>query len=124
MPTFRCSNTRSGGLWSGGLDSKRGANRDQHSRDQRPRSGGLWSGGLDSKRGANRDQHSRDQRPRSGGLWSGGLDPKRGANRDQHSRDQRGCWFFKGWGIVIIPHRPNVLVVKQRLNTLKIIYHG
>ncbi|GJV19495.1 DExH-box ATP-dependent RNA helicase DExH12-like protein [Tanacetum coccineum] len=58
------------------------------------------------KKGANRDQHSRDQRARSGGLWSGGLDPKRGANRDQHSRDQRGRWFFKGWGIVMIPHRP------------------
>ncbi|GJS11097.1 putative F-box domain-containing protein [Tanacetum coccineum] len=42
------------------------------------------------KKGANRDQHSRDQRARSGGLWSGDLDPKRGANRDQHSRDQRG----------------------------------
>nr|GEZ91369.1 hypothetical protein [Tanacetum cinerariifolium] len=57
------------------------------------------------KKGANRDRHSRDQRARSGGLWSGGLDPKRGANRDQHRRDQRGRWFFKGWGIVIIPHR-------------------
>ncbi|GJT92684.1 putative reverse transcriptase domain-containing protein [Tanacetum coccineum] len=73
-PTFRGFNTRSGGLWSGGLDSKRGANR--------------------------------DQRALSGGLWSGGLDPKRGANRDQHSRDQRGRWFFKWWGIVMIPHRP------------------
>ncbi|GJZ38347.1 uncharacterized protein Tco_0584538, partial [Tanacetum coccineum] len=31
-------------------------------RNQRARSGGLWSGGLDLKRGANRDQHSRDQR--------------------------------------------------------------
>ncbi|GKB12405.1 serine-threonine/tyrosine-protein kinase catalytic domain-containing protein, partial [Tanacetum coccineum] len=57
--TFRGFNTRSGGLWSGGLDSKRGANR-----DQRALSGGLWSGGLDPKRGANRDQHSRDQRGR------------------------------------------------------------
>ncbi|GKA32414.1 hypothetical protein Tco_0718781 [Tanacetum coccineum] len=63
------------------------------------------------KKGANRDQHSRDQRARSGGLWSGGLDPKRGANRDQHSRDQRGCWFFKGWGIVMIPHRPSMGLV-------------
>nr|GEV31371.1 hypothetical protein [Tanacetum cinerariifolium] len=49
----------------------------------------------------------RGSNTRSGGLWSGGLDPKRGANRDQHSRDQRGRWFFKGWGIVMIPHRPN-----------------
>ncbi|GKC79314.1 hypothetical protein Tco_1130088 [Tanacetum coccineum] len=64
-PTFRGSNTRSGSLWSGGLDQKKkGANRDQHSRDQRAQSGGLWSGGLDPKRGANRDQHSRDQRGR------------------------------------------------------------
>ncbi|GJX11723.1 hypothetical protein Tco_0201582 [Tanacetum coccineum] len=47
-----------------------------------------WWLGL--KEGANRNQHSRDQRARSGGLWSGGLDPKRGANRDQHSREQRG----------------------------------
>ncbi|GJY13673.1 serine/arginine-rich splicing factor SC35-like protein [Tanacetum coccineum] len=38
-------------------------------------------------------------------LTECGLDPKRGANRDQHSRDQRGRWFFKGWGIVMIPHR-------------------
>nr|GEZ75998.1 hypothetical protein [Tanacetum cinerariifolium] len=75
-------------------------------RGSNTRSGGLWSGGLDSKRGANCDQHSRDQRARSGGLWSGGLDPKRGANHDQHSRDQRGRWFFKGWGIVMIPHQP------------------
>ncbi|GKA87793.1 hypothetical protein Tco_0809557 [Tanacetum coccineum] len=89
----------------------KGANRDQHSHDQRAQSGGLWSGGLDPKRGANRDQHSRDQRARSGGLWSGGLDPKRGANRDQHSRDQRGRWFFKGWGIVMIPHRPSMRLV-------------
>ncbi|GJZ04557.1 hypothetical protein Tco_0537832 [Tanacetum coccineum] len=83
-PTFRGSNTRSGGLWSGGLDSKRGVNRDQHSRDQR-----AWSDGL----------------------WSGGLDPKRGANRDQHSRDQRERLFFKGWGIVMIPHRPSMGLV-------------
>ncbi|GJR09857.1 hypothetical protein Tco_0792509 [Tanacetum coccineum] len=49
--TFRGSNTRSGGLWSGGLDlKKKGANR-----DQRARSGDLWSGGLDPDRGANRD---------------------------------------------------------------------
>nr|GEV55693.1 acyl transferase/acyl hydrolase/lysophospholipase [Tanacetum cinerariifolium] len=80
-------------------------------RGSNTRSGGLWSGGLDSKRGANRDQHSRDQRGRSGGLWSGGLDPKRGANRDQHSHDQRGRWFFKGWGIVMIPHGPRLCVV-------------
>ncbi|GJU23264.1 putative RNA-directed DNA polymerase, eukaryota, reverse transcriptase zinc-binding domain protein [Tanacetum coccineum] len=64
------------------------------------RSGGLWSGGLDSKRVPTVTNMS-------GGLWSGGLDPKRGANRDQHSRDQRGRWFFKGWGIVMIPHRPS-----------------
>ncbi|GKD53678.1 pentatricopeptide repeat-containing protein [Tanacetum coccineum] len=38
---------------------KKGANRDQHSRDQRARSGGLWSGGLDPKRGASRDQRGR-----------------------------------------------------------------
>ncbi|GKA80512.1 hypothetical protein Tco_0787204, partial [Tanacetum coccineum] len=69
--------------------------------------GGLWSSGLDpKKKGANCDQHSCDQRARSGGLWSGSLDLKRGVNRDQHSRDQRGRWFFKGWGIVMIPHRP------------------
>ncbi|GKC55016.1 hypothetical protein Tco_1077761 [Tanacetum coccineum] len=50
------SNTQSGGLWSGGLDlKKKGANRDQQSRDQRARSGDLWSGGLDPDRGANRD---------------------------------------------------------------------
>ncbi|GJX56708.1 hypothetical protein Tco_0286605, partial [Tanacetum coccineum] len=41
------------------LGLKEGANRDQHSRDQRAR-----SGGLDPKRGANRDQHSHDQRGR------------------------------------------------------------
>nr|GEY44702.1 ubiquitin-60S ribosomal protein L40 [Tanacetum cinerariifolium] len=64
-PIFRGSNTRSGGIWSGGLDSKKGANCDQHSRDQRARSDGLWSGGLDPKRGANRDQHCRDQRGNS-----------------------------------------------------------
>ncbi|GJW68243.1 hypothetical protein Tco_0122667, partial [Tanacetum coccineum] len=148
-PTFRGSNTRSGGLWSGGLDPKRGANRDQHSRDQRgrwffkgwgivmiphrptsptfrgsnTRSGGLWSGGLDPKRGANRDQHSRDQRVRSGGLWTGGLDPKRGANRDQHSRDQRGRWFFKGWGIVMIPHRPK-LALPFEVPTLGVVAYG
>ncbi|GJW37835.1 RNA-directed DNA polymerase, eukaryota, reverse transcriptase zinc-binding domain protein [Tanacetum coccineum] len=81
-PTFRGSNTRSGGLWSGGLDPK--------------------------KKGANRNQHSRDQRARSGGLWSGGLDPRRGANRDRHSRDQRGRWLFESWGIVMIPHRPRM----------------
>nr|GEY18073.1 hypothetical protein [Tanacetum cinerariifolium] len=57
-------------------------------------------------KGGNRDQHSRDQRAQSGGLWSGDLDLNRGANRDQHSRDQRGHWFFKGWGTVMIPHRP------------------
>ncbi|GJX36481.1 hypothetical protein Tco_0248038 [Tanacetum coccineum] len=67
--TFRGSNTQSGGLWSGGLDPK--------------------------KKGANRDQHSHDQRAQSGDLWSGGLDPDRGANRDKHSRDQRECWFLK-----------------------------
>nr|GEV70654.1 putative mitochondrial protein [Tanacetum cinerariifolium] len=49
-PTFRGPNTRSGGVWSGGLDLKKGANCDQHSRDQRASSGGLWSGGLDQKR--------------------------------------------------------------------------
>ncbi|GJT73098.1 exosome complex component RRP42 [Tanacetum coccineum] len=64
------------------------------------------------KKGANRDQHSRDQRARSGGLWSGGLDPKRGANRDQ-----RGRWFFKGWGIVMIPHRPSIPQVKVSIPT-------
>nr|GEV45154.1 retrotransposon Gag domain, retroviral aspartyl protease [Tanacetum cinerariifolium] len=64
-------------------------------RGSNTQSGSLWSGGLDLKRGVNRDQHSCDQRARSGGLWSDDLDPKRGANRDQHSRDQRGCWFFK-----------------------------
>ncbi|GJY06129.1 hypothetical protein Tco_0373183 [Tanacetum coccineum] len=54
--TFRGSNTRNGGLWSGGLDpKKKGANRDQHSRDQRAQSGDLWSGGLDPDRDANRD---------------------------------------------------------------------
>nr|GEV85698.1 putative zinc finger, CCHC-type [Tanacetum cinerariifolium] len=53
----------------------------------------------------------RGSNTRSGGLWSGGLDSKRGANRDQHSRDQRGRWFFKGWGIVIIPHRPSMGLV-------------
>ncbi|GKC07649.1 1-acyl-sn-glycerol-3-phosphate acyltransferase 2-like protein, partial [Tanacetum coccineum] len=31
-PTFRGSNTPSGGLWSGGLNQKRGANRDQRGR--------------------------------------------------------------------------------------------
>ncbi|GKE16936.1 hypothetical protein Tco_1424513, partial [Tanacetum coccineum] len=47
-PTFRGSNTRSGGLWGGGLDpKKKGVNRDQHRRDQRAR-----SGGLDPKRGS------------------------------------------------------------------------
>ncbi|GKB48421.1 exosome complex component RRP42 [Tanacetum coccineum] len=125
----RDQRARSGGLWSGGLDPKRGANRDQHSRDQRGRwlfeawgivmiphrpklalpfevpTLGVVAYGVvawtQKKKGANRDQHSRDQRARSGGLWSGGLDPKRGANRDQHSRD-----LFKGWGIVMISHRP------------------
>ncbi|GJY63206.1 hypothetical protein Tco_0464666 [Tanacetum coccineum] len=79
-------------LESGGLDpKKKGANRDQHSRDQRAQSGDLWSGGLDPKmKGANRNQHSRDQRAQSGDLWSGGLDPDRG-----DSRDQRGRWFLK-----------------------------
>ncbi|GJW70203.1 hypothetical protein Tco_0127120 [Tanacetum coccineum] len=132
----RDQRARSGGLWSGGLDPKRGANRDQHSRDQRGRwffkgwgivmiphrpklalpyevpTLGVVAYGVVAwtrkKKGANRDQHSRDQRARSGGLWSGGLDPKRGANRDQHSRDQRGRWFFKGWGVVMIPHRPSL----------------
>ncbi|GKB90419.1 hypothetical protein Tco_0962691 [Tanacetum coccineum] len=75
------------------------------------------------KKGANRDQHSRDQRARSGGLWSGGLDPKRGANRDQHSRDQRGCWFFKGWGIVMIPHRPK-LALPFEVPTLGVVAYG
>ena len=63
------------------------------------------------KKGANRDQYSPDQRARSGGLWSGVLDPKKGANLDQHSCDQRGCWFFKWWGIVTIPHRPSMGLV-------------
>ncbi|GKE68901.1 probable serine/threonine-protein kinase PBL3, partial [Tanacetum coccineum] len=45
-PTLRGSNTRSGGLWSGGLDPKRGANRDQHSRDQR---GKRWEDMLNEK---------------------------------------------------------------------------
>ncbi|GJS26660.1 ribonuclease H-like domain-containing protein [Tanacetum coccineum] len=49
-PTSQGSNTWNGGLWSGGLDPMRGANRDQHSRDQQARSGSLWSGGLDPKR--------------------------------------------------------------------------
>nr|GEV21969.1 zinc knuckle CX2CX4HX4C [Tanacetum cinerariifolium] len=46
------------------------------------------------------------------GLWSGGLDLNRGANRDQHSRDQRERWFFKGWGIVMIPHQPITNAIK------------
>ncbi|GJY92522.1 hypothetical protein Tco_0508304 [Tanacetum coccineum] len=76
------------------------------------RSDGLWSSGLDLKnKGANRDQHIRDQRARSGDLWSGGLDPKRGVNREQHSRDQRGCWLFEAWGIIVIPHRLSMRLV-------------
>ncbi|GKB73373.1 hypothetical protein Tco_0934785 [Tanacetum coccineum] len=147
----RDQRARSGGLWSGGLDPKRGANRDQHSRDQRGRwffkgwgivmiphrpklalpfevpTLGVVAYGVvawtQKKKGANRDQHSRDQRARSGGLWSGGLDPKRGANRDQHSRDQRGRWFFKGWGIVMIPHRPK-LALPFEVPTLGVVAYG
>nr|GEV85017.1 cardiolipin synthase (CMP-forming), mitochondrial [Tanacetum cinerariifolium] len=55
--TFRGSNTRSGVAYRVVAWTQRGANCDQHSRDQRAWSGGLWSGGLDPKKGANRDQH-------------------------------------------------------------------
>ncbi|GKC14622.1 hypothetical protein Tco_1011404, partial [Tanacetum coccineum] len=100
--------------WSGGLDPKKewwlGPKKRWWLGQMEVPTLGVVANGVvawtQKKKGANRDQHSRDQRARSGGLWSGGLDPKRGANRDQHSRDQRGHWFFKGWGIVMIPHRP------------------
>ncbi|GKE66023.1 hypothetical protein Tco_1520184 [Tanacetum coccineum] len=134
----RGQRARSGGLWSGGLDPKRGANRDQHSCDQRGRwffKG--WSIVMIPHRPSivselalpfevptlvvvayrvvawtqKKKGANLGQRARSGDLWSGGLDPKMGANCDQHSCDRRGRWFFKEWSIVMIPHRPSMRLV-------------
>ncbi|GKA13225.1 nucleotide-binding alpha-beta plait domain-containing protein [Tanacetum coccineum] len=89
-PTLRGSNTRSGGLWSDGLDPKK--------RKGLPNPVTLTVA-VDNELGVV-------------GYGAVSLDQRGGANPDRHSRGTNGGrWFFKGWGIVMIPHQPSMGLV-------------